>query len=113
MAAKATTNNWVVEEGPSLQDHAAASTVAFGAYSAALIEALLAGCRIAFLDIMNSGIFFDALIREGHAVKVENGEELAQIINDLPDGNARGYFTKPVDDIVERVEHSSCSSSRI
>lgn len=108
MSLKATTNNWVVEKGPSLQDHAAASAVAFGAYSTALIEALLAGCRIAFLDVMNSGIFFDGLIREGHAVKVKNGEELAQIINDLPDGNARGYFAKPVDDIVARVEHSHC-----
>lgn len=104
MAAMTTTNNWRVEKDPSLQEHTAASSVVFGVNSTALIEALLAGCRVALLNTPNSASYFDELAREGHAAKVRDGEELAQVVDDLPDGNARGYFAHPVKDIVAHVE---------
>lgn len=106
MAAIATTANWRVEKQPSLQEHTAASSAVFGVHSTALIEALLAGCRVALLNGPTSGGYFDALARGGHAAQVRNGEELAQVIDNLPGGSARGYFASPVEDIVAYVEGS-------
>lgn len=104
MTTIAVTDNWRVEKEPSLQEHTAASAVVFGVNSTALVEALLAGCRVAILDADNSAGYFDSLAMDGHASKVKDGEELADVVDDLPVGSARGYFAEPVDDIVAHVE---------
>lgn len=106
MSTIATTDNWWVEKQCSLQEHTAISAVVFGVNSTALIEALLAGCRVALLDAENSVGYFDSLAVDGHATKVKNGEELAKVVDDLPSGSARGYFANPIDDIVAHVEGS-------
>lgn len=99
-----TSDNWRVEKEPSLQQHTAACAAVFGVNSTALIEALLAGCRVALLDTPSSAGYFDHLAREGHAAKVRDGAELAAAIDDLPYGDARGYFSEPVQDVAAHVE---------
>ena len=108
MTTIAVTENWRVEKEPSLQEHTAASAVVFGVNSTALVEALLAGCRVAILDADNSAGYFDSLAMDGHARKVKDGEELADVVDVLPVGSARGYFAESVDDIVAHVEGLAC-----
>jgi len=97
-------DNWRIEKDRSLQEHAVVCGAVLGVNSTALVEALLAGCRVALLDISSSAGYFDDLAREGHATKVRDGDELADAIDDLPEGTARGYFSDPIQDIVGRVE---------
>ena len=99
-----TTSNWRIENELGLHEQTAASSVVFGVNSTALVEALLAGCRVALLDTANIAEYFHGLAADGHATKVKNGEELAEIVDDLPSGSARGYFAESVDDIVAHVE---------
>lgn len=104
MMAMATTSNWSVEREFTLAEHAAAAAVVFGVNSTALIEALFAGCRVAVLDDDNSAAYFDALVIDGHAMKVQDGKELAEVVDALPDGSSRGYFAPPIVDVVGHVE---------
>jgi hypothetical protein len=50
---------------------------------------------------------------DGHARKVKDGEELADVVDDLPVGSARGYFAEPVENVVAHVEgHNSQRDTR-
>lgn len=98
--------NWHINKESTLEENTNSSSVALGVSSTSIIQALLAGCRVAILDIPQNTGYFDLLVSEGNASKVESGQELAEVIDDLPTGNARGYFSEPVRDIVNHVEKS-------
>lgn len=85
-------------------DQAAAAEAAVGAYSTAVIEAVLAGCRIALLDLGRSTNAFQYLADQGKARIVADGKELAEVIDKLPQGDARDYYAEPVHDVPELIE---------
>lgn len=104
MNRHAATSNWMVDKEQSLEEHAVSSFVVLGVNSTAILQAFLAGCRVALLDDPNSASYFDQLCSEGNATKVKNGKELAEIIDNIPIGNPRGYFAEPITDVVRHVE---------
>lgn len=87
----------------SLSEQAAQSGVALGVNSTAIIESMLAGCRVALMPLGSANTYKD-LSRNGKAKTVQNGTELAEVIDDIPEGDARDYYAKPVDDVVSFIE---------
>ena len=93
-----------VESENSLAEQAASAEVALGVNTTALLESILAGCKIAVMRFPNAGADFQPLIDGGNACIVTNGAELSECIDDMPLGTARGYFSEPIEDICSIVE---------
>ena len=93
-----------VDAGSPFCEQAAAAEVAIGVYSTAVIEALLAGCRIALLDLGRSTNAFQHLAEQGKARMVTSGNELADAIEEIPHGDARDYYAEPVEDVASLIE---------
>lgn len=104
MRASAKTNNWLVDRTASLYEQARQSSVVFGVNSTALVEALMLGCRVAVLSTDRAANYLNTLVRNKDAQTVADGEELARVIEEIPEGNGRGYFAEPVENVVAHVE---------
>jgi len=93
-----------ISSAESLAEASNQASVVLGVNSTALLEALLAGCRVAILRLSESASYFQPLINSGNAQIVLSGKDLADRIDDLPIGSARNYFSDPVTDIFPLVE---------
>jgi hypothetical protein len=96
----------VIENERSLAEQAVGCVAAVGVNSTALIEVMLAGCRIAVMQFEGAASYFRRLAEDGHARLVHSGAHLAECVDDLPLGSARGYFAEPTRDVAALVERT-------
>lgn len=96
--------NIQVDKESSLAQACSQASVVLGVFSTALVESLLAGCKVLLLRLPASEPCFQPLLDDGEARAVQSGEELADCIDTLPHGSARSYFAEPVEDVGRLVE---------
>lgn len=93
-----------LERDSSLAEAAGSAEVALGVHSTALIECMLAGCKVAIMRLPNADACFQPLVDDGNACVVKSGADLSECIDDIPLGTARGYFSEPIEDVCSIVE---------
>jgi hypothetical protein len=93
-----------IDKESPLADACSKSSAVLGVNSTALVESLLAGCKVVLLRVPSAPPFFEPLLEQGRARAVRSGQELARYIQDLPQGTPRGYFSEPVEDVRSLVE---------